>query len=141
MRKAIFAGSFDPIHEGHVSIYKKSSKLFDEVILYVTVNPEKENMDTIKERAQKVKQTLPNAQVLSGTDLTINIAKDNKCEYLVRGIRNNSDINFEIELASGNKSLDGNIETVLILPDVELKNLSSSTIKMMEQSKKNAKAK
>ncbi|MCP4336878.1 MAG: pantetheine-phosphate adenylyltransferase [Mycoplasma sp.] len=139
MKKAIFAGSFNPFHKGHLSIYNKASKLFDEVILYVTFNPTKNNTESITERADNVRKQLPNAKVIHGTDLTVEVAKKEGCNYLVRGIRDTKDIKSELELANINKVLDESIETVFIIADNNLRKVSSTSINLIEKSKEIAK--
>ncbi len=136
MKKALFPGSFDPLHEGHISVYNKAKKLFDEVIFYVTFNPDKNNIQSLEKRAQNIKEKLPEAKVLVDKKMTYEIAKQNGCDFLVRGIRNNVDIEHEINLAAGNKKLDANLETVLILADEQLKTLSSRAQKIIDDSKK-----
>ncbi len=135
MKKALFPGSFDPIHDGHISIYKKATELFDEVLVYVTFNPRKNNAENVFERAEKIQAILPEVKVLSGHQMTTDVARQNNCQYIVRGIRNDSDIKYELAMASGNKELNREIESILIISDEELKHVSSSSLKLIDESK------
>ncbi|QKT05261.1 pantetheine-phosphate adenylyltransferase [Mycoplasma sp. OR1901] len=137
--KAIYAGSFNPFHDGHKSILEKSAVLFDTVYLVVAQNPDKEKNDIIKNINNIKKQiiNLENVVIINGENkLTANIAKELDVKYLIRSIRNTNDLEYELDLASGNKILNNNLETVFILPDEQYKNYSSSLIKSLKEKEK-----
>lgn len=137
MKKAIYPGSFDPIHKGHIAVVKKGLKLFDEVFVIVTNNPEKTPSKSLDERYQEVKKAFAaNSQVYvekNDSDLTANIAKQKGIDFLIRSARNQVDFNYELELAAGNKHLNSDLETILIIPDYEDINYSSRLIKQLKK--------
>ncbi|WBP84126.1 pantetheine-phosphate adenylyltransferase [Mycoplasmopsis edwardii] len=135
-KNALYAGSFNPMHEGHLSVLKKACKLFDKVYVLVAQNPEKEKNDIIKninDVKSKIKD-IKNAEVLEGCQemLTANVAKELNIEFLIRSARNNSDYKYELDLASGNKIINNDLETILLIPDDQYLNHSSSLIKAMK---------
>ena len=121
MTKAMFPGSFDPIHEGHLKIIKKSIKMFDEVFVVVTFNNEKENASDIQARYEAVKEKLidfKNVTVLVNKgQMTADFAREHDITVLIRSARNDLDFQYELELAAGNHSINEELETVLVIPD------------------------
>lgn len=121
MKKAIYPGSFDPLHEGHVSIIKKALKLFDVVYVVVTNNPEKTNQTDIGERLDKVKSLLAGFSGvvvdINENEMTADFAKNRDVSFLIRSARNQTDFNYELELAVANKHLNKTLETIIIVPD------------------------
>lgn len=138
---AIYPGSFDPLHKGHIQILKKALKLFDLIYLVVTNNPDKIEQSNLENRlnfAKKRLQNLPNIIVISNPDkLTGELAKELKANFLIRSARNISDFNYEIELAAGNKKINKNLETILIMPNYRSINYSSTLIRHMKKLNKN----
>ncbi|SYV96814.1 pantetheine-phosphate adenylyltransferase [Mycoplasmopsis edwardii] len=135
-KNALYAGSFNPMHEGHLSVLKKACKLFDKVYVLVAQNPEKEKNDIIKninDVKSKIKD-ITNAEVLEGCQemLTANVAKELNIKFLIRSARNNLDYKYELDLASGNKIINNDLETILLIPDDQYLNHSSSLIKAMK---------
>lgn len=130
MKIGIFAGSFDPFTNGHLEIIKTSSKLMDEVIVGIGINACKErkyNENTMKEAIEKTlkEQGLDNVRVLCYDGLTVDIAKENNVNFLIRGIRNNLDYSYEEEIAKFNYEIAG-IDTIYLRSTT---NVSSSFIK------------
>lgn len=123
MSKSLFPGSFDPIHKGHLEIIKKAINLFDEVIVVVSINPEKKNSSPIEERFIKVKEFLKGINnvkvILNKNKMTAILAKEMDIKWIIRSGRNNTDFNYEIEIAAGNKGLNKNLETIMIFPNYE----------------------
>ena len=121
MKKAIFPGSFDPLHEGHLNIIEKSLKLFDHIVLIVSVNKEKSNSNNIVKRFNDVKKKLINNKnisvIINENNMISNIAKELKINYIIRSARNNKDFQYELELAAANKNINSELETILIIPD------------------------
>lgn len=137
MKKAIYPGSFDPIHKGHIAVVKKALKIFDEIFIIVTNNPEKTPSKSLDERYKEAKKEFAsNSKVYvekNDSDLTANIAKQKGIEFLIRSARNQVDYNYELELAAGNKHLNSDLETILIIPDYEDINYSSRLIKQLKK--------
>ncbi|MGV2393786.1 UNVERIFIED_CONTAM: pantetheine-phosphate adenylyltransferase [Campylobacter lari] len=133
MKKAIYAGSFDPIHQGHLAIIDKSLLLFDFIYVIVSVNPDKNNLDNIDVRTQDVKNVLKNYKnvvvIQNKDDLIANLAKDLDVHFLIRSARNQSDYEYELVVAAANHSLNHDLETILILPDYKNIEYSSTLIR------------
>lgn len=132
MRKAIYPGSFDPIHKGHINIIKKASELFDKVFVVVSNNPEKEDQSPLLERFELVSKSIDidNVEVIvNDHKLTVDIAKQNGAKWIVRSGRNDIDFKYELELAAANKHISKDIETILIYPDFENVEYQSRLIK------------
>ncbi|WP_036464160.1 pantetheine-phosphate adenylyltransferase [Mycoplasmopsis sturni] len=138
---AIYPGSFDPLHKGHIQILKKALKLFDLIYLVVTNNPDKieqSNLETRLNFAKEQLKNLPNIIVISNPNkLTGELAKELKANFLIRSARNITDFNYEIELAAGNKKINKNLETILIMPNYRSINYSSTLIRHMKKLKQN----
>lgn len=131
-RKALFAGSFDPVTNGHLAIIQKASQLFDEVVVAVSVNVTKKTLLTASERVMLLEQLLEGNKKVSiitySDELTVTVAKRIGATHLVRGVRNAQDFVYEQTLAGLNKS-QADIETVLLLTDMEQQFISSSAVK------------
>lgn len=117
-RNGFFAGSFDPFTFGHLHVVKISSKLFDKVIIGIGKNPTKERRFDEHLMAEGIKKVLhneniTNADVVIYDNLSVDTAKANNCNFLIRGIRNGMDYDFEETLASFNKEVSG-METIYI---------------------------
>ncbi|MGX4686505.1 pantetheine-phosphate adenylyltransferase [Vagococcus sp. JNUCC 83] len=132
-RIALFPGSFDPVTNGHLNTIEKASKLFDELVVGVFTNTTKQTLFTATERQVFIEdevQSLKNVSVrLCDNDLTINIAKELGADYLIRGIRNQMDYEYEKSIAVLNKHLSSHIETIFLISDEEYNHISSSMIK------------
>lgn len=137
MKRAIYPGSFDPIHQGHISIVKKGLKIFDEIFVIVTNNPEKKHEKTINERYEEAKKqfaSTPNVYVeINESNLTADIANQKGIKFLIRSARNQTDFDYELELAAGNKHLNNRLETILIIPDYSDVNFSSRLMKQLKK--------
>lgn len=132
-RIALFPGSFDPLTKGHVAIIERGSKLFDELIIGVFVNTSKHSFFSASEKLALTKEVvghLPNVRVVKQeTELTVNAAKKLGATYLLRGIRNVKDYEYERDIAIMNKHLYPSLETVFLLSDAEYAHISSSLLK------------
>lgn len=132
MIKAIYPGTFDPITVGHLDVIKRASKIYDKLIVAVMENNKKNCTFTEIERKamiEKCVKDLPNVKVVIGDGLTVDFARKNNCNVIIRGIRAVSDYESELALATANMSLDANIETVFMVAKPELSFLSSSIAK------------
>ena len=132
MKIAIYPGSFDPITNGHLDILKNASEIFDEVIIAVAHNINKNGFLTVEERVNLIKKSikdLPNVKVDSFSGLTIEYAKKHNAEVLIRGLRAVSDFEYEMQLSQANSALCASIKTVFLTTKPEYNFISSSTIK------------
>lgn len=128
----IYAGTFDPISNGHLNIIERASKLFGQVIVAVAKNPTKQPLFSLEERVALVEscsQHLGNVQAVGFSGLLADFAKQHQAKALVRGIRGSDDIEYEIQLAQLNNQLAGELETILLPPSVEWRYLSSTMIR------------
>jgi len=130
--KAMYPGTFDPITNGHLDVIKRSSKLFDELIIVIMVNTKKNctfDAETRKAMIEKCIAGLSNVKVEIGTGLTVDYAKKLGCKALIRGIRAVADYEYELSQATTNMMLDNEIETVFLVAKPEFSFLSSSVAK------------
>ena len=138
MRRAIFPGSFDPLTNGHLDIIKRSLPLFDEIIIAVLNNPEKNPMFSVAERCLMITEVLTKIsdetcelKVDSFSGLTADFAKRNGANAIVRGIRAVSDYEYELRMALMNRRLEPNIETVFLMAAEEYSYVSSNLMKQV----------
>ena len=132
MIRAIYPGTFDPITVGHLDVIKRAAKIYGQLIVAVMENNKKNCTFTELERKamiEKCVKNIPNVKVVIGDGLTVDFAKKNKCNVIVRGIRAVSDYESELALATANMSLSPDIETVFMVAKPELSFLSSSIAK------------
>ena len=131
MKTAIFPGSFDPITLGHQDIIEKSLNLFDNVIIGIGQNSEKKYMFSAEKRKKFVEntfQSINNIEVKIYDGLTVNFCKKNNANYIIRGLRNVSDFEFEKTIALTNRRLSG-IETVFFLTSAKNSFISSGIVR------------
>ena len=136
IKKAIFPGSFDPPTNGHLDIITRSSPLFDEIVVAVLNNPEKNPMFSVEERVDMLREILP-AEPLndclltvdSFAGLTADFARRSGATAIVRGIRAVSDYEYELRMALMNRKLEPEIETVFLMADEEYSYVSSTLMK------------
>ena len=131
MKKAVFPGSFDPITIGHYDIIERGLTLFDEVILAIGVNSAKKYMFSLEQRLQFLEETFknePKITVMSYTGLTIDFCKEQNTDFILRGLRNPGDFEFEKAIAHTNRKLSG-IETVFLLTSSGKSFISSSIVR------------
>ena len=134
---ALYAGSFDPITNGHIDIIERTAKLFDEVIIAISYNTTKNNLFNQQERMQLAKDCLAhldNVRVIEHTGgLTVDLAEQLGATVLVRGIRNTVDFEYESNIATLNKTQNDRIETIIFLANEQYRFVSSSMIKEIAQ--------
>ncbi|MDR1773701.1 MAG: pantetheine-phosphate adenylyltransferase [Clostridioides sp.] len=132
IQKAMFAGSFDPITNGHLDIINRSAKIFDKLYIGVLYNPTKKGLFTFEERVDLIKKCtshLNNIEVVSFDGLLVKYCEENGIDTLVRGIRIGSDVDYELQMARMNKELSPQIETILFPSSTKYSFISSSLIK------------
>lgn len=131
--KAIFPGSFDLIHKGHINIIKKANKLFDKLYIVITKNETKKQRYNLKTREiiiKKICQKINNNIIvlINNKKLTSKLAEELNITYIIRGLRNNKDLKFEMKMAFLNKKLNNKLETIFFIADQGLEKISSSKI-------------
>ncbi|MBS9338852.1 pantetheine-phosphate adenylyltransferase [Fructobacillus sp. M2-14] len=131
MKKAVFPGSFDPLTNGHLDIIERAAELFDEVVVAVGKNTNKAGLFQPDERLELVKAAvshLDNVKVGQIEGLTVDYMEKIGAKYIVRGLRNCKDFEYERDIAGANSALD-DVETVLLFAKPENQNISSSMVK------------
>ena len=131
MKKAVFPGSFDPITLGHFDIIERGVKLFDELIIAIGINADKKYMFSLEERKSFIEEAFkdePKIKVLTYQGLTVNFCKEQSAEFILRGLRNSADFEFEKAIAHTNRKLS-EIETVFLLTSSGKSYISSSIVR------------
>lgn len=131
MKKALFPGSFDPLTLGHYDIIRRGVTLFDEVIVAIGINADKKYMFSIDERKQFIKEAFadePRIKVVTYEGLTVEFCKEIGVGFILRGLRNPADFEFEKAIAHTNRKLT-QIETVFLLTAAKTSFISSSIVR------------
>ena len=131
MKKAIFPGSFDPITLGHYDIIKRGVTLFDEIIVAIGVNADKKYMFSLEERKKFIEDAFkdePKIKVVTYEGLTVHFCKEIGVEFILRGLRNPADFEFEKAIAHTNRDLSS-IETVFLLTAAKTSYIASSIVR------------
>ncbi len=135
-KRAIYAGSFDPLTLGHLWVIKQAAQLFDELTVAIGENPNKQYLFSVKLRKKHVEDALANLKI--GKNISIAIidnkflvkyAEEMKIPYLVRGIRGPNDFNYELVMNQVNREMSPQVETIYLVPPAELSQISSSMVK------------
>jgi len=132
-RIAVFPGAFDPATNGHLDIIRRGGRLFDELIVAVGDNPAKTSMFSHAERCAMLREltaAMENVRVAEYTGLTVDFVRKAAATVILRGIRNATDLQFELELALTNRAVTG-IETVFVTPAAECAFTSSTLIRQI----------
>lgn len=130
-RIAVFAGSFDPITNGHLDILSRAGRIFDEVILLFAINPDKKSRFPLNKRMKAAKEAIrdiPNVRIDQTEGYTVHYCQRVGASFLIRGIRDEKDLAYEKELALANKGIDPTIETVFLLSNPIYNHISSTYI-------------
>lgn len=131
MKRALFPGSFDPITLGHYDIIKRGITVFDEIVVAIGINAEKKYMFTLEERQKFIKEAFkdePKVSVVTYEGLTVDFCQKIGVEFILRGLRNPADFEFEKAIAHTNRSLS-EIETVFLLTAARTSYISSSIVR------------
>ncbi|MGB0837196.1 MAG: pantetheine-phosphate adenylyltransferase [Flavobacteriaceae bacterium] len=131
MRKAVFPGSFDPITNGHLDIIKRALPLFDQIVIAIGKNADKKYMFDLERRKDFINEALgdePKIVIDTYSGLTVDYCLSNDIDFILRGLRNPADFEFEKAIAITNRKLKG-IETIFLLTSAETSFISSSIVR------------
>ena len=133
MRTGLFVGSFDPYTIGHDSVVRRCLTLFDRIVIGVGVNPEKQYAFSAEERVRAIRELYAEEtkiEVVSYGDLTVDLAKRVGADFLVKGVRNTRDFEYEREQADLNRQLGG-VETILLFTEPQTESVSSTAVRQL----------
>ncbi|MDR3320948.1 MAG: pantetheine-phosphate adenylyltransferase [Synergistaceae bacterium] len=132
MSKAVYPGSFDPFTNGHLDITERGARIFDDLIVAVLVNSEKQAMFSVEERKMMAREAavhLPNVSVMSFDGLLVDFMRRERSRVILRGLRALSDFEYEFQLAQMNRQLAPETETFFMVTDAKFSYLSSRNVK------------
>ncbi|WP_054696703.1 pantetheine-phosphate adenylyltransferase [Syntrophomonas palmitatica] len=132
MSLAVYAGSFDPVTNGHIDILEKVSKMFDKIIVAVVHNVSKNALFTLEEREEFIREStrhLNNIEIESFTGLLVDYIREKKACAIIRGLRTVGDFEYEMQVAMINKKMLPEVDTIFIMSDSKYTFVSSSIIK------------
>jgi pantetheine-phosphate adenylyltransferase len=132
MRRAIYPGSFDPVTNGHLDVIGRALKLFDEVVVAVAHNDEKQPLFSLEERLNLLHETagkIDNVRIAEFNGLLVDFARAKSAGAVIRGLRAISDFEFEFQMALMNRKLEAAVETIFLMPKEEYTYLSSRIVK------------
>lgn len=131
MRRAVFPGTFDPITLGHLDIINRAIPLFDELIIAIGVNADKKTMFNLEKRIKFIEKTFkgnPQVKIKSYSGLTANFCLSEKAQFIVRGLRNTTDLNFEQPIAQTNYKMT-TVDSIFFISSPEVSNISSTIVR------------
>ena len=131
MKRAVFPGSFDPFTSGHYDIVERGVKLFDELIIAIGINSNKKYMFSLEQRKDFIINSFkdnPKVKIVTYEGLTVDFCKKNNIDFILRGLRNSADFEFEKAIAHTNRAI-ATIETVFLLTSAETSFISSSVVR------------
>ncbi len=134
--KAAYTGTFDPITLGHTDMITRASALFDELLVAIAVSSAKNPLFSLDERVELARQSLaglPNVTVCGFSGLVIDFARNNGVQVLVRGVRNNTDFDYESQMARMVRHLAPEIDTVILPPTAKYAHISSTLVREIAQ--------
>jgi pantetheine-phosphate adenylyltransferase len=132
MRRAIYPGSFDPVTNGHLDVIERARKLFDEVVVAVAHNDEKQPLFSLEQRLDLLRKTagqIENVRIAEFSGLLVEFARAKNARAVIRGLRAVSDFEFEFQMALMNRNLNAAVETIFLMPKEEYTYLSSRIVK------------
>ncbi len=133
---AIYPGSFDPITHGHLDLIERGSRLFDQLVVAILTNIEKQPLFTVEERVAMLREVtaeMPNVSIDTFSGLLVEYALRKKARAILRGIRAFSDYEYELQMALMNRQLEPTIETVFLTPAEAYSHISSRLVKEIFQ--------
>ena len=132
MKRAVYTGSFDPVTNGHMDIIRRAAEIFDVLIVSVLNNKEKTPLFSVEERVKiltKATKDIPNVEVKAFEGLSVNFARENHAQVIVRGLRAVTDFEYELQMAQTNRVLAPDVDTVFLTTSLEYAYLSSTIMK------------
>ena len=132
MLRAVYPGSFDPVTNGHLDVIERAARLYDEVLVAIAHNETKAGLFTFDERFALLKESVqhhPNVYITQFEGLLVNYAREVNAKVVIRGLRAVSDFEYEFQMALMNRKLDGDVETMFLMPKEEYTYLSSRLVK------------
>lgn len=137
MKVAVYPGSFDPITYGHIDIAERALKVFDKLIIMITINPNKRAMFSAEERIDMVRETLKDhlnrVEIITCEDLTVNKTRELGATHIVRGLRAVTDFEYEFQMTHANRVLATEVDSIFFMTDNKYSFLSSNTVKEIAQ--------
>jgi len=133
-RAAVYTGTFDPVHHGHLDVISRCSRLFDRLIVGVGNNPDKKTYFTIDERVELLREVTAkyaNIEVVKFEALAVQFVRQMGARIMIRGLRTLSDMEYEFTMSLMNASLDAEIETVFLMAREEFSHVSSSLLRQI----------
>ena len=140
-RIAFFPGSFDPITKGHEDIVRRALPMFDKIIVAIGINSSKNGMFTLKQKQYWIEKTFSDCasiEVINYNGLTINACKKHQAKFILRGLRNSNDYEYEKSIAMMNQAMEPSIQTIYLNTHPELVAISSSIVRDIINNKGNA---
>jgi pantetheine-phosphate adenylyltransferase len=131
-KRAVYPGMFDPVHNGHIDLIRRSLRIFDELIVAVVANPSKSPLFTVAQRLEMIQEAtddLGNFRIVSFDGLLIDLVARERADCIVRGLRAVSDFEYEFQMALMNRKLSDTVETVFLMPHERYTYISSRLIK------------
>lgn len=131
---AVYTGVFDPIHLGHLDVIRRGSRIFDQVIVGVGINPEKTSFFSIEERVELIKTvvaSLPNVEVFPIRGLAVHFVREMGAGIMLRGLRTTSDMEYEFTMSLTNLALDQEIETVFLMAKETFSHISGTLLRQI----------
>ena len=131
-KRALYPGTFDPVTNGHIDLIRRAGVIFEEVVVGVAVNPGKETLFSVEERAEMLQRAVRGLRYVSVKPfdcLAVDFARANGTRVIIRGLRMLSDFEYEFQMALTNRRLDPHVETVFMMPSAEYSYISSRLIK------------
>jgi len=132
IKRAIYPGTFDPITKGHLDIIRRACKMFDEIIIAVAISETKRPRFTLEQRIEMIRAStdnLPKITVVSFSSLLVDLAQELDAYIIVRGLRAISDFEYELQMGYANSSLNSDIETIYLMPNLDHAFISSSMVR------------
>jgi pantetheine-phosphate adenylyltransferase len=130
--RAMYPGTFDPFTNGHNDLVRRACRIFDHVVVAIAANPGKTPLFTLEQRvdlARRVLADVPNVEVRGYTGLTVDFARQQGLNVIMRGLRAVSDFEFEFQLATMSRHLNGEVETIFLTPTEQFNFISSTLIR------------
>lgn len=140
MKTAVFPGSFDPITLGHVNLVKRAVPLFDKIIVAVGVNSQKNTLFPLEKRLEWLKGVFssePKIEISYFEGLTVKFCKEQNAHYLIRGLRNASDFDYEKTISQLNTIIGDDVETIFLISQPEFSHISSTIVREIIKGKGN----